>query len=130
MKTHWFKWNQAVRPHWRQARHTKSLAAQQILEIIMIKIKPKDAVPKTTQLEELARQAMPQPIDEKSKAKQSVPDHGGLFDGGKTPPAKVKPELKQDAATKVLQEGVTGKDHGADDAMAKLPHMNVPTEND
>ena len=91
----------------------------------MIKIKPKDANPKITQLEELARQAMPAASATKSKAS---PDHGGLFEGGKTPPAKVKPELKQAAATKVLQEGVTGKEHGADEAMAKLPHMNVPTK--
>ena len=96
----------------------------------MIKIKPKDATPKTTQLEELARQAMPKAVSDKDKAKPPVPEHGGLFDGGKTPPAKVKPELKQDAATKVLQEGVTGKDHGADEAMAKLPHLNVPTNSD
>jgi hypothetical protein len=94
----------------------------------MIKIKPKDAEPKTTQLEELARQAIPKAVAEKGKGKPDVPDNGGLFGGGKTQPEKVKPELKQDAATKVLQEGVTGKDHGADAAMAKLPHMNVPKD--
>jgi hypothetical protein len=94
----------------------------------MIKIKPKDAVPKTTQLEELARQAEPKSVANKGKVKHTVPDNGGLFDGGKTPPATVKPELKQDAATKVLQEGITGTDHGADEAMAKLPHMNVTPE--
>jgi hypothetical protein len=94
----------------------------------MIKIKPKDAEPKTTQLEELARQAIPKAVAEKTKGKPDMPDNGGLFGGGKTPPAKVKPALKQDAATKVLQEGVTGQDHGADEAMAKLPHMNVPKD--
>jgi hypothetical protein len=85
----------------------------------MIKTKPKD-----TQLEEIARQASPA----KGATKETLPDHGGLFDGGRKPPVKVKPKLKQDAATKVLQEGVTGKDHGADEAMAKLPHMNVPKD--
>jgi hypothetical protein len=97
---------------------------------MMIKIKPKDAIPKTTQLEELARQAMPIAVADKSTAKQSMPEHGGLFEGGKTAAEKVKPKLKQDAATKVLQEGVTGKDHGADEAMAKLPHINARTHND
>jgi hypothetical protein len=85
----------------------------------MIRTKPKD-----TQLEEIARQAAPA----KSDGKETLLDHGGLFDGGKKPAVKVKPELKQDAATKILQEGVTGKDHGADEAMAKLPHINVPKD--
>ncbi len=38
-----------------------------------------------------------------------------------TKPLATSPEAKQDAATRVLQEGVTGKDHGADEAIDALP---------
>ena len=44
------------------------------------------------------------------------------------PAVPVSRKLEQDAAKKVLQEGVTGKDHGADEAKAKLPHINVPEQ--
>jgi hypothetical protein len=81
----------------------------------MIKIKPKE-----TQFEEIAKQALP--------GTDAVSNHGGLASTGKHEAKHVKPTLKQDAARKVFQEGVTGKDHGADEAMAKLPHINVPTK--
>jgi hypothetical protein len=77
----------------------------------MIKNKPKE-----TQFEEIAKQAA---------SGKDAPDKGGLAGKNKPEPAHVKPELKQDAAKKVFQEGVTGKDHGAGEAMEKLPHMNV-----
>lgn len=78
----------------------------------MIKIKVKE-----TQFEEIAKQAA---------SGEDAPDRGGLAGKSKPEPAHVKPVLKQDAAKKVFQEGVTGKDHGADEAMAKLPHINAP----
>ena len=81
----------------------------------MIKTKPKE-----TQFEEIAKQALAR--------NDAAPDHGGLASKGKQAAVPVKPELKQDAAKKVFQEGVTGKDHGADEAMAKLPHINVPKQ--
>jgi hypothetical protein len=80
----------------------------------MIKTKPKE-----TQFEEIAKQ---------SGVSTAAPDRDDLPSKGKQPAVPVKPELKQDAAKKVFQEGVTGKDHGADEAMAKLPHINVPKQ--
>jgi hypothetical protein len=81
----------------------------------MIKTKPKE-----TQFEEIARQALP--------GADAASGHGGLSSNGKRHAVRVKPALKQDAAKKVFQEGVTGEDHGADEAMAKLPHINVPAK--
>jgi hypothetical protein len=79
----------------------------------MIKITVKE-----TQFEEIARQAHP--------GKTTAGDQGGVPSNGKKTVTPVDPELKQDAAQKVFQEGVTGKDRGADEAMAKLPHINAP----
>jgi hypothetical protein len=73
--------------------------------------------PKETQFEEIAKQ---------SGVSKAAPDKDDLASKGKQAAVPVNPELKQDAAKKVFQEGVTGKDHGADEAMAKLPHMNIP----
>ena len=81
----------------------------------MIKTKPKE-----TQFEEIAKQALP--------GKAALPDNGRLPSKGKQDAVPVRPALKQDAAKKVFQEGVTGKDHGADEEMAKLPHINVPKQ--
>jgi hypothetical protein len=78
----------------------------------MIRIKVKE-----TQFEEIAKQA---------SSGKDMQGHGGLAGKSRPEPAHVKPGLKQDAAKKVFQEGVTGKDHGADEAMEKLPHINVP----
>ena len=80
----------------------------------MIKTKPKE-----TQFEEIAKQ---------SGISKTAPDKDDLPSKGRQAAAPVKPELKQDAAKKVFQEGVTGRDHGADEAMAKLPHLNVPRQ--
>lgn len=81
----------------------------------MIKTKPKE-----TQFEEIAKQAL--------AGSGAAPGNGGLPSSGKRKAAPVDPKLKQDAAKKVFQEGVTGKDHGADEAMEKLPHINVPKQ--
>jgi hypothetical protein len=81
----------------------------------MIKTKPKE-----TQFEEIAKQAHP--------GKDAAQDHGGLQSTGGKGASPVNPALKQDAAKKVFQEGVTGKDHGAREAIAKLPHINVPED--
>jgi hypothetical protein len=45
----------------------------------------------------------------------------GLFADEESAPVPTDPELKQDAATKVLREGVYNKDQGADEAIEKLP---------
>lgn len=49
------------------------------------------------------------------------PKEIGLEATAETKPLKTAPEKKQDAATKVLREGVLGKDQGADEAIDKLP---------
>jgi hypothetical protein len=38
-----------------------------------------------------------------------------------TKPIPTDPRKKDDAATKVLQEGVTGENHGAEEAIDELP---------
>lgn len=48
-------------------------------------------------------------------------DHPGLTANRKTAPIPTNPKAKDTAATKVLQEGVTGQDHGAEEAIDKLP---------
>lgn len=49
------------------------------------------------------------------------PDDLGLTATNKTAPIPTEPALKQDAATKVLREGVFHDDQGADEAIDKLP---------
>ena len=49
------------------------------------------------------------------------PDEDGLRADRETAPVPTDPGLKHDAATKVLQEGVTHSDRGADEAIDKLP---------
>lgn len=49
------------------------------------------------------------------------PDDIGLEATEATKPVATSPEAKQDAATRVLQEGVTGEDRGADEAVDALP---------
>lgn len=53
--------------------------------------------------------------DEKRK------DRPGLTADRSTSPIPTDSKAKDKAATKVLQEGVTGKDHGAEGAIDKLP---------
>ncbi|MBX9911892.1 MAG: hypothetical protein K2Z25_24705 [Beijerinckiaceae bacterium] len=49
------------------------------------------------------------------------PQNIGLEATAATKPLATSPAAKHDAATRVLQEGVTGKDHGADEAVDTLP---------
>ncbi|WID96058.1 hypothetical protein QO058_25520 [Bosea vestrisii] len=49
------------------------------------------------------------------------PEEIGLEATEATKPLVTSPEKKHDAATKVLREGVLGKDQGADEAIDKLP---------
>lgn len=48
-------------------------------------------------------------------------DNTGLNATRETTPIPTDSKLKDEAATKVLQEGVTGEDHGAEEAIDELP---------
>lgn len=48
-------------------------------------------------------------------------DKPGLIADQATSPIPMDPEAKDEAATKVLQEGATGEDHGAEAAVDRLP---------
>ena len=48
-------------------------------------------------------------------------DRPGLTADKATAPIPTDSKAKDKAATKVLQEGVTGEDHGAEEAIDKLP---------
>jgi hypothetical protein len=52
-------------------------------------------------------------------------DHPGLTADKATAPIPTNSRAKDKAATKVLQEGVTGEDHGAEEAIDKLPDRIV-----
>jgi hypothetical protein len=56
-----------------------------------------------------------------ARSQQSVANKPGLFADAETAPDFVDSEQKDDAATRVLREGATGKDHGADEAIHALP---------
>ena len=71
--------------------------------------------PKGRQPEALARFA------EAARSDDGKPDKPGLVADKQTKPIPVDPKLKQDAATKVLREGVMHRDEGADEAIDKLP---------
>jgi hypothetical protein len=77
--------------------------------------KPKTTGPKGQQPEALATFAASARNDGKK------PKEIGLEATRATKPLRTSPEKKQDAATKVLREGVLGKDQGADEAIDKLP---------
>jgi hypothetical protein len=49
------------------------------------------------------------------------PAEVGLTATPETAPIPVDPAAKQNAATRVLAEGATGRDHGADEAVDALP---------
>ena len=53
--------------------------------------------------------------DEKRK------DRPGLVADEETTPIPTNSKAKDDAATRVLQEGATGEDHGAEEAIDRLP---------
>ncbi|QCK87179.1 hypothetical protein E8L99_16140 [Phreatobacter aquaticus] len=54
------------------------------------------------------------------------PDDVGLVATPKTAPVQTSSAAKDRAATKVLQEGVTGKDKGAEAAIDALPDRTKP----
>ena len=82
----------------------------------MSMIDPKGAQPEAlAQLAESARHA------------GGKPAKPGLAAGKKTAPVPTDPMLKQDAATKVLREGVMHRDEGAREAIDKLPDRVVRT---
>lgn len=58
------------------------------------------------------------------------PDDIGLTATAETQPLMTAPELKADAATKVLREGVLGRDQGADEAVGALPDRTRGTVRD
>ncbi len=76
--------------------------------------------PKETQFEELAGMASP------DQQRGLEIDNGGIQSESSENPVPVDPKLKEDAAKKVFREGVLHRDQGADEAMARLPHINVP----
>jgi hypothetical protein len=49
------------------------------------------------------------------------PEDIGLTATAETQPLATAPDQKADAATKVLREGVLGRDQGADEAVDSLP---------
>lgn len=77
--------------------------------------KPKTAGPKGQQPEALVTFAASARNDGRK------PKDVGLEATEATKPLKTSPDKKQDAANKVLREGVLGKDQGADEAIDKLP---------
>ena len=58
---------------------------------------------------------------EASRSGGKKPDELGLVAGKHTAPIPTDSKMKEKAATKVLQEGVTGKDKGAEEAIDRLP---------
>ena len=75
--------------------------------------------PKGTQPEALAQFA------ESARDKDAAPDRPGLEADQETAAIPTDPKLKQDAATKVLREGVLHRDQGAKEAIDRLPDRMV-----
>ena len=71
--------------------------------------------PKGKQPEALAKFA------ESARDKDAAPDRPGLLADKQTAVIPTDPDLKQDAATKVLREGVLHRDQGAEEAIDRLP---------
>ncbi len=71
--------------------------------------------PKSTQPEALAKFA------KAARNDSGNPDKSGLTAEKETSAIPTDPKLKQDAATKVLREGVTHRDQGAKEAIDRLP---------
>lgn len=68
-----------------------------------------------TQPEALAK------FGEAARNDQGQAEKPGLFADEESSPIPTDPKLKQDAATKVLREGVYHNEQGADEAIKKLP---------
>ena len=58
---------------------------------------------------------------EASRAGGKKPDDLGLVADRHTAPIPTDSKMKDEAARKVLQEGVTGEDKGAEEAIERLP---------
>ena len=58
---------------------------------------------------------------EASRADGKKPDELGLVADEHTAPIPTDSKMKDEAATKVLKEGVTGEDQGAEEAIERLP---------
>jgi hypothetical protein len=58
---------------------------------------------------------------ESARAKAKVPDKTSLTATKKTAPMRTDSKKKDEAATKVLREGVRKTDEGAEEAIDKLP---------
>jgi len=58
---------------------------------------------------------------EASRAGGKKPDELGLVADEHTAPIVTDSKMKDEAATKVLKEGVTGEDQGAEEAIERLP---------
>ena len=58
---------------------------------------------------------------EASRAKSKTPDKSSLTATDETAPIPTNSRKKDEAATKVLREGVTGTDQGAEEAVDELP---------
>lgn len=71
--------------------------------------------PKGTQPEALAK------FGESARHKDAEPKKPGLKADKETAAIPTDPALKQDAATKVLREGVLHRDQGAKEAVDRLP---------
>lgn len=68
--------------------------------------------------------AQPEALSQLAESAREVggkPAKPGLKADKKTAPVPTDPALKQDAATKVLREGVMHRDEGAREAIDKLP---------
>ena len=58
---------------------------------------------------------------EAARQKGKKPEDLGLEADENTAPIPTDPDKKQEAATKVLHEGATGEDTGAEEAIDRLP---------
>lgn len=57
-------------------------------------------------------------------------DRPGLVADQSTAPIPTSSDAKDEAATKVLQEGATGREHGAEEAIDKLPDRIFDSRHD
>jgi hypothetical protein len=94
---------------WNKPRHL-ALSLHEAQETTM-----KTTDPKGSQPEALAKLA------QVSRHKDGEPLRDGLTANRQTKAIPADPALKQDAATKVLRQGVTHHDEGAKEAIDKLP---------
>jgi hypothetical protein len=56
-----------------------------------------------------------------ARSRDGKPDKPGLYADRESAAIPTDPKLKQDAATRVIREGVLHRDEGADEAIDRLP---------